>query len=283
MPSLKRFFMGPYIAGLVLSLGLSVFFLWQGVWAWGFVLLTLFPALWLTVIQVFIPRLARTSRFLWLGTSATLLGCVLALTGWPDSAPLGVSLGLAAGWFLYVFWYSEYQKPQSRFLSPGDKLPTFQAFLLFGEQVSSSTLKGTDALILFYRGNWCPVCTAQIDELAKQYDQLKSRGIRVILISPQPDVKAAQVASRVQIPFEFWTDRGNKAAQKLEIVDPAGLPLGMELLGYGPETPVPTVLLVNKEGRIIYSDQAENYRLRPEPSAYLEAYDRWMETKDSHP
>jgi len=202
-----------------------------------------------------------------------VVGLVASAFAWPDLGPLTANLVLTLGLVLYLYWYSEFGVGESAFLKAGERLPDFEAWES-GRPVSSRDLRGTPVLVLFYRGNWCPVCTAQIDELVAQYGQLAQRGISVVLISPQPDGHTQAVAQRVRLPFRFWEDRDNVAARQLGIVDPAGLPLGMEALGYGPDTPVPTALLVDEQGRIVYSDQAENYRIRPEPREYLEAWDR---------
>ena len=48
-----------------------------------------------------------------------------------------------------------------------------------------------------------------------------------------------------------------------------GLPAGMEILGYDKDTVYPTVLITDADGRIIYSDLTNNYRIRPEPEEFI--------------
>ena len=73
------------------------------------------------------------------------------------------------------------------------------------------------------------------------------------------------------MPFVFLTDPGNKAAGKLDIAMDDGVPLG--ITGYDAETVMPTVIITSANGRIIFLDQTDNYRVRPEPSTFIEVLD----------
>lgn len=274
MAKLKRWFITPYLLGLTVAIFASVVGAVDGQAAWAMLLLASVPTAWITLVHTLRPSRARTSRRYPSFVALAVAGWAGSFVGWPDLGPPVAGAVLVASLVAYLYWYSEFGVSKSRFLSVGQPLPRFAAFTRGGRAVDSRSLTGSPALILFYRGNWCPVCTAQIDELARDYQELSSRGIRVVLISPQPDGHSEALAKKVALPFEFWEDRGNAAAQRLNIVDPAGLPLGMEALGYGSETPIPTAILVDAQGVILYSDQAENYRIRPEPGAYLQAFDQ---------
>ena len=71
----------------------------------------------------------------------------------------------------------------------------------------------------------------------------------------------------------FWVDTDNRAARRLGIAHEHGVPAGFEVLGYKSETVLPTVLLVGEDGRILYSSQTDNYRVRPEPAEFLRVLD----------
>lgn len=273
MSRLKSWFITPYLLSLVAAVAAGAVLPWFGNPAWGALILGALPVAWITVVHTLHPSRVRTPRRYPSFGLLAVAGFLLSFLGWPDVLPVVLSGALVAGLLLYLYWYSEYGKVDRPFLRVGQPLPRFDAWEK-GHSVSSASLRGSPALLLFYRGNWCPVCTAQVDELARSYDELTDRGIRVILISPQTEAHNEALAQRIGLPFTFWEDRGNVAAQRLGIVDPAGLPLGMEALGYGADTPVPTALLVGPDQTILYSDQAENYRLRPEPREYLEAWDQ---------
>jgi hypothetical protein len=43
----------------------------------------------------------------------------------------------------------------------------------------------------------------------------------------------------------------------------------MQVLGYDSETVLPTVIITAAGGKILWSHQTDNYRVRPEPALYL--------------
>ncbi len=45
--------------------------------------------------------------------------------------------------------------------------------------------------------------------------------------------------------------------------------MGMQALGYDSETVLPTVVITEAGGRILWADETDNYRVRPEPDLFL--------------
>ena len=180
------------------------------------------------------------------------------------SAGVGV-LGVT----LYVYWYSKFQRDESDALAIGEILPVFELEEESGEKFSSEQFIGQPSLLIFYRGNWCPLCMAQIKEVAGQYKALAELGATVALISPQPHENTRGLAKKFDVPFKFLVDKDNKAAKVLGIYAKNGTPKGMEVLGYDSDTVMPTVLITDKTGNIIFADLTDNYRVRPEPETFI--------------
>jgi peroxiredoxin len=171
-------------------------------------------------------------------------------------------------WLVYLRWYSVFRGRDAHALQVGSVLPEFRLESLEGHIVSSESFKAKPHLLVFYRGNWCPFCTAQIEELAAAYKRLEEKGISVILISPQSIKKNQALAARFDVPMVFLRDRHNAAAKQLGILHEWGTPMGMQVLGYESDTVLPTVVLTDKQGQIVFSDQTDNYRVRPEPKVF---------------
>ena len=93
-------------------------------------------------------------------------------------------------------------------------------------------------------------------------------GIKVVLVSPQPDEQSRKLAAMHDVPFRFLVDQDNKLARSLEIAVSNGVPIGLPG-GYAPDTVLPTLIVTNAAGTIIFSDQTDNYRVRPEPDVFL--------------
>jgi len=174
------------------------------------------------------------------------------------------------GWLAYLRWYSTFHTRDAKALRVGAKLPQFQLETLDGHMLSSECFMAKPHLLLFYRGNWCPFCTAQVEELAGAYQQLKKMGVSVILISPQPTSKNQRLAARFDVPMIFLRDRENTAAKQLGIVHRWGTPMGLQVLGYESDSVLPTLLVTDAQGQIVFSDQTDNYRVRPDPVAIAE-------------
>ena len=186
-------------------------------------------------------------------------------SGW---SPTAVALASALLLLLYVFWYSRFGRHESAHLMVGAKLPVFSLKDAEGKPFSSESLLGAPAVVMFYRGNWCPLCMAQIREIAARYADLDALGIRVCLVSPQPDELSRKLAAQHGVPFTYLVDEGNKVAEELGIAVRNGVPVGVPG-GYPPDTVLPTLIVTNAKGTILFSDQTDNYRVRPEPDVFL--------------
>ena len=173
-------------------------------------------------------------------------------------------------WFTYLQWYSRFTRRNSKSLLRGIELPEFMLESLQGEPVSSRTFRGKYHVLVFYRGNWCPLCSAQISELAAQYRQLQEANTEVVLISSQPPGHSSKLAQKHEAPMQFMHDPGNTAANQLGIGQRFGTPMGLQALGYSNDTVMPTVIITDPEGTIIFVDETDNYRVRPEPDLFLQ-------------
>ncbi len=218
---------------------------------------------------------ARTKPHLYGVTAAvgisSVAGVVLAES--IDGILLAVASAPLVGWLLYDFWYSSFGSRSNPELRVGQPLPRFSLEDEHGEPVSSDSLRGHPALLLFYRGNWCPLCMAQIKEIAAGYKEMSDRGVQVVLISPQPHGHTRKLAAKFDVPFRFLVDRGNAAARQLGLDTKFGIPMGMQALGYASETVMPTVLITDAKGTILFADLTDNYRVRPEPETFLRVLD----------
>lgn len=228
---------------------------------------------------ILVRRTARTRArppVLMTGTLAGVslaVGAAIAVGSATNTLPIAYAIAGAAGNLLYVYWYSYLERGPSVQLQVGRMLPEFRASDLDGAPVSSREFLGRPTVYLFYRGNWCPLCVAQVRELAAQYRQLEARGVNVVLISPQPEAQSQALAKKFDAPLCFLVDEQLEAAKRLGIEARWGLPLGLQMFGYGSDTVLPTVIVTDEDGRILLCDETDNYRVRPEPETFFQAID----------
>ena len=239
---------------------------------WSGVLLSAAPMALVIGFLMIKPVMARTSADLPEAHVPIAIG--VALTAWGTSGndwfPLTLAVISYVGFLLYVYWYSRYGRVKSDALSIGKVLPAFTLLDVDRNEVNSSELSGKPAVILFYRGNWCPLCMAQIKEIAKQYQELEALGAEVIMVSPQPHKYTRELAEKFNVNFRFMTDKDNQAAKVLGIASEFGIPTGLEAMGYDTEAPMPTVIITDKQGTVVWTHETDNYRVRPEPETFLE-------------
>ncbi|CAA0094302.1 Thiol-disulfide oxidoreductase ResA [Zhongshania aliphaticivorans] len=267
---LKRWYAIPY---LLLCIGVSIqsiaYLLGDAAfsYSWLGALVAVGPLVLFMSVVYALPY-TRIVRFIAFPVVSALLGAVLAVIEMrplPTFYTLFFGLG---GVLVYVFWYTYLDRSDNILLHKGAKLPDFTLTSLAGEPVVSSSFIGKKVLWIFFRGNWCPMCQAQLDSLAKEFDTFKAYGVEMVLISPQSRVKSIKQKSRMPAPMQFFEDQDNQAAQRLGIVHRYGVPLGIR--GYGHDTTLPTVIMTDELGCIIYVDLTDNFRIRPKPEALLE-------------
>lgn len=255
MNLLKSIFISNYMMLVMAIAGYAGWMLYQdgNPIAWSGVMLTAGPLLIVITRLMLFKNVARTSAH---------FPFINFLAGW-------------FGFLLYAYWFSTYggRQPSAK-LKIGSTLPGFTVRNADGASVTSAQLTDKPAILIFFRGNWCPLCMAQIKELASRYKDISALGVRVVLISPQPHSNTDALAKKFGVEFDFITDEGNAAARALGIAQAHGLPMGMQMMGYDSETVLPTVIITGKDGKVIWTHETDNYRIRPEPDVYLEVLRR---------
>lgn len=222
---------------------------------------------------VFTANVARTqtaTKVIFGVTVLCLLGAALSPSPTLEALAWILSIGVI-GSAMYEWWYSSFGDRSNEILSVGQTLPALEFIAADGCAIRTQELN-KPMLMIFYRGNWCPLCMAQIKEIAGQYRELAAKGVEIMLISPQPQSHTASLAQRFDAPMSFLVDKDNAMAKRLGIVALNGLPAGLEVLGYESDTVLPTVIMTNVSGKILFADLTDNYRVRPEPETFLEVF-----------
>ena len=272
MKSLKSLFISGQITLAVGSVIVAVWLTAGGnLWAPALLL----PAVPLLVFLgwLFLGQPARTSANLpwvfWPTLAGTLLVLVLFVLGHACGLMTTLAVLNLIGVHLYIRWYSRYEQ-RAPVVQLGEPLPPVSFTNLDGNVITPNSFAGQPVVLLFFRGNWCPLCMAQIREVAAEYQSLQEKGVRVALVSPQSHKQSAELAKQFSVQFDYLRDDDNQAAKVLGIIDAGGTPAGLEALGYDRDTVMPTVLILDGEGRLIYQHLTDNYRIRPEPSLFIQ-------------
>lgn len=153
-------------------------------------------------------------------------------------------------------------------VKPGTPLPAFSAQDENGGVLNSDDLKGRPAVLLFVRGNWCPFCSKQVENLTRCYKEINESGARLVLITPKPLETTRRVAEFFAVDFEFWLDESLAIGRQLGLVQEAGVPKDYNR-EYGRDTLWPTTLVVDSEGIIRHTELSRFIADRPDPRKIL--------------
>ena len=165
----------------------------------------------------------------------------------------------------------------------GDRLPSFELKNHRGETVrSEDILKDGPLVISFFRGKWCPYCNIEIKELEAYADKFRDAGARLVVISPQLESAAKATVEEHDLSFDVLIDEHNAYAKELGIAFSLTNELrdvykgfGIDLPEYNGddswELPMPTRLVVDRSGQVVYADINPDYTKRPDPRETLEA------------
>lgn len=227
-------------------------------------------ALYLALLMTRLVVVQR--RHPWIQLAVAVVGIFAAILAGPLAVLVAV-LGLAVI-LGYNYWYSV-QHVSARPVRVDEPLPLFPLTTVDGDIVDSSVLTHQPHVIMFIRGNWCPFCMAQVAQIADQYRELDRRGVAVAIISPQKPEDTVELSTRFDIPVNYYIDADGAAAAALDIVQPGGTPVmfsaGAPANG---DTVVPTVIITDHTGMVLWAEQTDNHRVRPEPTTFLDVLDQ---------
>lgn len=77
----------------------------------------------------------------------------------------------------------------------------------------SEVLHEGHAVVVFYRGGWCPYCNIQLRAYQRLLPQLAQLGARLVAISPQLPGGSLSTAERNALGFAVLSDAGNGVAR----------------------------------------------------------------------
>jgi peroxiredoxin len=132
------------------------------------------------------------------------------------------------------------------------------------------------AVIVFYRGGWCPYCNLALRTYQRELlPQLEDFGARLVAISPQSPDQSLSTAEKAGLEFSVLSDPGSRLAQRIGIafqqseeVLEAQHKLGLDLAQVNAEgatfLPRPTVLVVDQDRTVRFVDVQPDYTARTE-------------------
>jgi peroxiredoxin len=171
-------------------------------------------------------------------------------------------------------------------IAPGETLPRAELLDPHGLPTTlPAVLDGRQAVLVFYRGAWCPYCNIALNAYqAELLPELEQRGIALVAVSPQKPDGSLSMQEKNNLRFTVLSDPGNQLATSAGILTApseearaAQLQLGLDLEAINADgttsLPMPTTLILDPDLTVRWVDVHPDYTTRSEPATILEALD----------
>jgi peroxiredoxin len=150
-------------------------------------------------------------------------------------------------------------------VSVGSPAPDFAGTDADGDPFRLSERRGTPVLLKFYRGYWCPYCVAELQQLDRHRGEFAALGVRLVAVSADRADELASFKRKRDWAITLVADP-TIAIQRL---------YNVQQRNYTPrrgpfrEMAIPTTVLIDAEGTVLWIDQASDFRVRPQASMVL--------------
>jgi peroxiredoxin len=202
-------------------------------------------------------------------------GMAVALIGWAagGSGPIAVLASALGGvWFLVARRELGLSGSQRLAVRRGDPMPAFTASTTAGDPVTERDLVArAPALLVLYRGWWCPSSKVQLDEVVGIYEELRAAGVTVFAGSVDAPAEAAPLQRHVGDRITILCDVPTSLLDTIGVRDTRGAPWYDRLL-FGAarrDISMPAALVIDGWGRIVYAHRSTHVDDRPRPADIL--------------
>lgn len=160
-------------------------------------------------------------------------------------------------------------------LNVGDKAPDFKAKELSGKDIKlSSEYKKNNVVLIFYRGEWCPVCNRYLSNFQDSLALIEGTGAKVYAITPETKENAELMKADVNGTFSIIPDTDESIMNNYKVAfnvteaysERINSKLSTDIAWNNnkkeAKLPVPATYIIDRNGVIVYRQFDLNYRNR---------------------
>ena len=135
-----------------------------------------------------------------------------------------------------------------------------------GELLSLATLLSTGpAVLVFYRGHWCPYCRRYLCKIQANQSRFQTLGVSVVAISSEPCGTSAALAAELGLQFPLLSDADGQVINRYGTRN--------SFLGGSSALPHPSVFLVDQSGVVRLKSIDRNFKRRTTMRTIFQAID----------
>jgi peroxiredoxin len=133
----------------------------------------------------------------------------------------------------------------------------------------SNLIGGRKALLLFYRGGWCPFCNEQLAAIARDYQEFQELNATIVAVSGEEAEKGKTLLQKLHLPFVLLSDASFEAIDKYGVRNLI-VPDALKKRGISP-LPKPSAFVIDGIGIVRYKYVGKNAPDRPKNEDLLRA------------
>ncbi|KAA0944837.1 MULTISPECIES: peroxiredoxin-like family protein [unclassified Pseudomonas] len=181
------------------------------------------------------------------------------------------------------------EAPGKDFVKVGDVLEPFTLLKVEGGELNRELLLADGpAVLIFFRFAGCPACNIALPYYQRQlYPRLRELGVPLIAVSPQVPERLVEIKTRHNLELQVASDPDNTLGRSLGVLysfdeasRKAALTKGKgigETTGTGTwELPQPTVVVIAKDGRVVFTQVSPDWLVRTEAEPVLRVVEQLL-------
>jgi peroxiredoxin len=170
-------------------------------------------------------------------------------------------------------------------LAVGNQVDNFKLETIGAEKASFDELLSENEflVIVFYRGQWCPVCNKHLSHLNENYTAIKNLDAQLLAVSPEKPDYQTKTQDKTGAKFLLGFDENYQLAKAFDVLyKPNAAKRSMYNVALGAKLkkahsdesqrlPVPATFILNKDREIIWRQFDRNYKNRSTAEEILKA------------
>lgn len=164
---------------------------------------------------------------------------------------------------------------EAKGLEVGATVPSFEAIDQNGKiQKLDELLEEGPVVLVFYRGQWCPICNRHLSALNDSLNAIYEKGAKVVAISPERPENIRQTIEKTNAGFTLLYDEGYRISESFDV---AFLPDFATRTAYNTalkadlkdahsddsqRLPIPATFIINQDKKVVWRHFDPNYRNR---------------------